>query len=280
MFSFPKGGLLGRIVRLAKEVSGFRIPVHAANASYFIILAVFPALVLIVSLLRYTSLDVHDLIGFVEGLLPPALLPEAELLILDTYNRASKAVVGLSAVTALWSASRGIYGLLTGFNAVYGVLESRGWLYTRLISVAYTFLFLLVLLLTLVLHVFGTGVVELLNRSQLPFFRFLTGVIDLRFFLLVGLQTALFTAMFMALPNQRNRLSASIPGALLSSIGWLVFSQLFSLYVEHFSNYGNLYGSVYALALSMLWLYFCISILFYGGVLNRLLSRPRDSRDP
>lgn len=274
MFSFPKGGLFGRIASLIKLLSGFRIPVHAANAGYFIILSVFPALVLTVSLLRYTTLDIHDLLGLLEGLLPQALLPDAELLILDTYRTASKAVVGLSALTALWSASRGIYGLLTGLNAVYGVSENRGWLYTRLISVVYTFAFLLVLLLTLVLHVFGTEVVELLKASRLPFFRFLTGFIDLRFFLLLFLQTAVFTAMFMVFPNKRNRFASSLPGALLASIGWLIFSQLFSVYVEHFSNYGKLYGSVYALALSMLWLYFCLSIVFYGGVLNRLLSRP------
>ena len=275
MFSCPKGGLLGRVSALIRQLSDYRISVHAANAGYFIILAVFPALVLVVSLLRYTSLDVHDLLGFLEGLLPPALLPEAEMLILDTYRTASKATVGLSAFTTLWAASRGIYSLLTGLNAVYGLSESRGWLYTRLISVVYTFLFLLVLLLTLVLHVFGTAVVELLSQSQMPFLRFLTGIIDLRFFLLLFLQTALFTAMFMVFPNHRYGFSASIPGALLSSIGWLVFSQLFSVYVEQLSNYGNLYGSVYALAVSMLWLYFCLSILFYGGTLNRLLLKNR-----
>ena len=272
MFSFPKGGLIGRGVRLFRKISGYRIPLYAANAGYFLILAVFPGLVLLSALLRYTQLDVHDLFAFLEGVVPRALLPEAELLILQIYRWADDALVGLSAVTALWSASRGIYSLLTGLNAVYAVSESRGWLYTRLISVIYTFLFLLVLLLTLVLHVFGTGVVELLDRSEAPFFRFLTGVLDLRFFLLVLLQTALFTAIFMVFPNQRNSFSASLPGALLSAIGWLVFSQLFSLYVERFTAYDNLYGSVYALALSMLWLYCCISILFYGGVLNRLLS--------
>ncbi len=271
MFSLPKGGLLGRSAALIRMLAGYRISVHAANAGYFIILAVFPTLILVLSLLRYTGLDVRDLIGFLEGFLPPALLPEAEALIMETYRSTSRATVGLSAFTALWAASRGIYSLLTGLNAVYGLSESRGWLYTRLISVVYTFLFLLVLLLTLVLHVFGTAVVELLSQSRLPFWRFLTGIIDLRFFLLLFLQTALFTAMFMVLPNHRYGFSASIPGALLSSIGWLVFSQLFSLYVEQISNYGNLYGSVYALAISMLWLYFCLSILFYGGALNRLL---------
>jgi membrane protein len=135
----------------------------------------------------------------------------------------------------------------------------------------YTFAFLLVLLLTLVLHVFGTGLLELMAGSSIPFFRFLSGVVDLRFFLLVFLQTALFAAMFMALPNRKNSLNDSLPGAFLASIGWLVFSHIFSLYVENFPTYSRIYGSVYAVALSMLWLYCCISIVFYGGILNRIL---------
>ena len=75
----------------------------------------------------------------------------------------------------------------------------------------------------------------------------------------------------MVLPNRKNRFSDSLPGAILASVGWLIFTQLFSLYVEHFGGYSNIYGSVYAVALSMLWLYCCLSILFYGGALNRLL---------
>ena len=271
MKELPKGGLLGKAVGCWRAVRKLHIPVHAANTGYFLILSVFPALVLILCLLRYTALDVHNFLGFLEGLIPAALLPEAELLIINTYENTSKTVVGISAVTALWSASRGIYGLLTGLNVIYRVPENRGYLQVRLISMAYTFLFLVVLLLTLILHVFGTGLLGVLSQSEAPFFRFLTGVVDLRFFLLVFLQTALFTAMFMALPNRKNTLGDSLPGALFASIGWLIFSHLFSLYVEHFPTYGRIYGSVYAVALSMLWLYFCISIVFYGGVLNRLL---------
>ena len=93
----------------------------------------------------------------------------------------------------------------------------------------------------------------------------------MRFFLLLLVQTVIFTAMYMVLPNEHNRLEYSLPGALLASIGWQVFSQAFSVYVEHFPSYANIYGSVYAVALSMLWLYFCLYILFFGGVLNRLL---------
>ncbi len=266
-----KSGFLNKTARVLKDLGGLHISVHAANASYFIILAMFPALVLLMSLLRYTPLDIHALIAMLEGLLPEALLPAAEKLILNTYQSTSTAVISLSAFTALWSASRGIYGLLTGLNAVYGVSESRGYLYTRFISVAYTFVFLVLLLLTLVFHVFGTTLLELVENAKSPLLRFLTDIIDLRFFLLVFLQTAVFTAMFMALPNQKNRFSDSLPGALLASVGWLVFSHLYSLYIDHFPSYSGIYGSVYGIALSMLWLYCCVSIVFYGGALNFFL---------
>lgn len=254
------------------QVRELRIPLHAANTGYFLILSVFPALVLLLSLLRNTALDVHSLLAFLEGFIPQALLPEAELLIMDVYEETSGTWLGISVLTALWSASRGIYGLLSGLNAIYHVPESRGYFRTRLLCVGYTFAFLIVLLLTLMLHVFGTDLLRFLQESPLPFFRFLTAIVDLRFFLLVFLQTALFCAMFMALPNRKNTLRESLPGALLASIGWLIFSHLFSVYVAHFPSYAGIYGSVYTIALSMLWLYFCIGIVFYGGVLNTLLE--------
>ncbi len=276
MKQLPTGGLLGKAQRVLQFIKSQEIPLHAANASYFIILAAFPALVLLLALLRYTPWDVHALLDLLSGILPQALLPMAERMILGLYQNSSGALVSLSAITALWAASRGVYGLLTGLNAIYDLPESRGYLYTRAISVVYTFLFLLVLLLTLVLHVFGNSLVSLLQASRHPVLRFLTDVIDLRFFLLLFLQTALFAAMFMALPNRRGSLGDSLPGAFLASIGWQLFSFGFSVYVDRFSRLAGLYGSVYTLALSMLWLYFCISILFYGGALNSLLMQKEE----
>ena len=273
MRELPRGGLIGKAVHLIRSVNRLDVPLYAANACYFIVLAVFPALLLLLGLLRYTPLEVERLGEMLQGILPEALLAPAEELILLTYDNTSGAAVGISAVTALWSASRGIYGLLTGLNAIYGVSEDRGYVYTRFISMLYTFAFLLVLLLTLSLHVFGTALVGFLENAGHPFFRFLADMIDLRFFLLLFLQTAIFTAMFMVLPNRRNRFGDSLPGALLASCGWLIFSNLYSVYVEHFARLSNVYGSVYAVALSMVWLYCCMSIVFYGGALNRYLMK-------
>lgn len=270
---FPKGGLFGKVHQVIRRVQAMNIGLHAANAGYFIVLSVFPALVLLLSLLRYTDLDAGDLLSFLDGVIPEALLPAAEKLIVSTYAYTSSAVVSVSAVSALWSASRGIYGLLLGLNAIYDVPEDRGYFYTRTISVFYTFLFLVVLLLTLLLNVFGESILQMLPPAQGALWEFLSEIVDFRFLLMLLLQTGLFTAMFMALPNRKNSFSDSFPGAIFASGGWLLFSNLFSVYVDHFSGYASVYGSVYALALSMLWLYVCLWLLFGGGALNKLLMQ-------
>lgn len=271
MKQFPKGGVIGKTARIFRWIAELKIPLYASHASFFIALSVFPALVLLLGLLRYTGLQVQTLIQMLEGLFPKALLPSVERLIVNTYKGTSGAVLSVSAITALWSASRGIHGVLTGLNAIYGVQEDRSSLRTRLLSVVYTFAFLLVLLLTLLLHVFGTEIVGMLSGQGSPVVELLKNLVDLRIFLPL-VQTALFTAMFMVMPNRRNRLADSLPGALLASVGWLTFSDLYSWYVEHFAALSNIYGSVYAVALSLLWLYFCISIVFYGGALNHWLK--------
>lgn len=256
-------------------LSSVHIPQLAANTGYFIVLSVFPALLLVLSALSFTGMKLEDLLGLLESLLPQALMGAARELIYNVYDNASGAVAGLSALTALWSASRGIYGLLTGLNAIYGVSEDRGYFYTRFISVLYTFAFEVVILLTLVLHVFGNAIVSFLQGIDLPVVRLLMSILDLRFVFLLVLQSLLFTLMFMVLPNRRNGFWESLPGGLFSCIGWMLFSNLYSVYVTHFPSYANIYGSVYAIAISMLWLYCCLEILFFGGALNRLLMKNR-----
>ena len=276
MKQFSQENWLRKLRRMIRAVFRMRISLYASHASYFIILAVFPLLVLLLSLLRYIGLDVNDFTQALDGVIPAALLPTVTKVIYSTYQATSGAVVSISAITALWSASRGVYGLMTGLNAIYKVSENRGYWYTRGISVVYTFLFLVVLVLTLMLHVFGNTLLSLIPTEESPFWYFLTEVIDLRFFVLLAIQTALFTAVFMVFPNKRNQFFESLPGALLASCGWLIITDLFSTYVAYFPNYANIYGSVYAVALAMLWLYSCITIVFYGGALNYLLAHSEE----
>ena len=254
-------------------LSSVHIPHLAANTGYFIILSVFPALLLILSGLRFTGLSVDTLLEILGMVLPQALMGTARELVYSVYENASGAVAGLSALTALWSSSRGVYGLLVGLNTIYGVSEDRGYFYTRAISILYTFAFEVVILLTLVLHVFGGTLTSFFQGIPNPAIQKLMNILDLRFGVLLVLQSLLFTLMFMIFPNRRNGFWESLPGGLFSCIGWMLFSNLYSVYVTHFPSYSNIYGSVYAIAISMLWLYCCLEILFFGGALNRLLMK-------
>lgn len=266
-----KGGFFAKVAAHVRYVLDLRIPLYASHASFFIVLAAFPGLVLLLSLLRYTGLEVGELTQLLEGLIPDALLPGAKRLIHTTYRGTTGAAVSLSAATALWSASRSFQGICTGLNSIYEVKEDRGYLRTRLMSVVYTFLFLVLLVLTLVLQVFGKSLGYVPpGKSGLALV--LQELLGMRFFVLLALQSMVFTAMFMFLPNRKNRFWDCLPGALVSSVGWLLFSDLYSVYVVYFGGLSNVYGSVYVLALSLLWLYWCICILFYGAALNRYLQ--------
>ena len=257
-------------------VAKLKIPVYASHASFFIALAIFPLLVLLMGLLRYVGMGTETLMQLLQGVIPEALMPSAKRLIANTYRSTTGTVLSISALTALWSAGRGVHGLRNGLNSVYGVTENRGYFYTRAVSMVYTLLFLVVLLLTLILHVFGASILQLLPAGDSGLLLLLESVVDLRFFVLLGVQTILFTAIFMVLPNKRNKLGDSFPGAVLTSLGWLIFSDLYSIYVDNFAGLSNVYGSVYAVALSLLWLYFCVSIVFFGGALNHWLMRHQE----
>ena len=89
------------------------------------------------------------------------------------------------------------------------------------------------------------------------------------------LQFGVFTMMYKFLPNEKVRFIHALPGAALTVVGWLAFSKVYSLYITHFSHIAGIYDSLYSLALGMLWLYLCISVIFYGGALNHYcMDRP------
>lgn len=261
-----------RLEKILRFLRPMAIPIHSAYTSFFLILSLFPSLLLFLGLLKYTDLTMDSLLAFLEGFVPQALLPTAQALLRASYENSTGAVVSVSAVAALWSASRGMFGLVGGLHAIYSNAMTLGYWRRRILCMVYTFLFLIVLALTLVAHVFGTAILDYLCMTTSPGVLLVMNWIDLRFLLLLLLQTALFTGLYALLSGLRRPLRDCFPGAVLASLGWLLFSKLFSLYVEHFSNYSNIYGSVYALALGMLWLYFCICIVFYGSAFNRWLE--------
>ena len=262
-----------RIAREIREIRSLHITTYAGYAGYFMILSLFPTLVLMLGILRYTPLKPEDLMDLLEGFLPATLADDAWGVLMAAYENSSRTVISLSALAAVWSAGKGIYGLMKGLNAIYGATEHRGWIRTRLLCGVYLVFFLLVLLLTLVLHVFGSTLVTFLHHRGGKLAALARQLGGLRYFLLVAVQTLLFTALFMFLPDRNNRFCDSLPGALFASFGWMTVSGFFGIYVDRFSGYARIFGSVYTVAIAMLWLYICVNTLFFGGVLNRYLMK-------
>ena len=224
-------------VRFIRRIASFRVPLYAANASFYLVLSVFPAILLVLALLPHTGLTEAHLLSALHGVIPSVFEPALEWVIRDLGSNSSLTLIPVSAIMAIWSSSRGVYCIKTGLNAIYGERESRGYVYTRLVSVLYTVLLLAALLLTLVLHVFGSQLTAWIAGKHVPILRLLSRVLRFRGLVLFALLTLLFWAILCVFPNRRIPLLRALPGAAGASLGWLVFSSLFSVYVQHFGSY-------------------------------------------
>lgn len=256
-----------------RRISSYHVSLYAANASFYIILSVFPAIMLVLSLLPYTSFSEEDLLSAINSVIPSILEPLFAYIVKDLSGSATGALVSISALVAIWSSSRGVYCIQVGLNAICGTKESRSYVHMRLISMCYMVLLIAALLLTLAINVFGHQLSAYLLEQSLPVVRFWGHVLQFRGLILLFLLSALFTAIFCVFPNRKSTPRRTFPGALAAAFGWLAFSSLFSYYVRNFGDYSVFYGSLSTIAIGMLWLYICISILFYGGVLNQLLDQ-------
>ena len=199
--------------------------------------------------------------------------PLFEDLLDGLYDVQPVSLISISAVTVVWSSSKGMYSLLLGLNAVDGVTETRGYLRLRLLGILCTLGMLLALVVTLLLNVYGKSLLRLLSAGGGFAARLLEFTMqELHLYSTVFLMIV-FTLFYLVLPNRRRRLTRALPGALGAAIAWNVFSSALSFYVNHFPRASSLYGSLTLLLFSLLWLYICISIIFYGALFNRLLER-------
>ena len=265
---------LSKIVqKTVKELRRAQIPVYAAGAAFFLVLSFLPLTTLLLAVLQYTLFRPADVLALLSRIAPDEVLPLFERFLLRSYQTSGAAVISVSAIAAAWSASKGLYGMAKGLNAVLELPETRGYVRVRLLCLGHMLLFVLGLVLTLLFHVFGQKLLSLLTEKGLGLARLAAFLLEhLQLYSLV-LLTALFCVLYLALPNRRQKLSAVFPGALCAAAAWLAFSALFSVYVNHFAKGFALYGSLAVLVMTMLWVYICVEIVFYGAMINRLIAK-------
>lgn len=262
--------------RFSKKLNEDAVGAYAAQATFFIILSFFPFVMFLLTLLQYLPFSQEQLAGFTLTLLPGDVDRMVRSVLEELYEKASGAVISITAVVSLWSAAKGILSLTRGLNSIYDTGETRNYLLLRLRATLYTLAFVGILVVTLGVLVFGSSIYDWLMTLVPHELDVALRIISLRSLVGFGLLTGFFLLMYLFLPNRHSRIRDELPGAALSAGGWLAFSYIYSYYIEHLGNFSYLYGSLTAVVLLILWLYFCMYILFFGAELNVFLKEWRD----
>ena len=243
------------------------VAAYAAQTAYFIMLSFFPFIILLVTLIQYTSLTPENIYRVAQVLFPPSMDTFIQGLIDEVYSRTA-VTISLSAIMTAWSAGKGFMGLIQGMNMIYNVEERRNYIILRLQSALYTVVFVVAIILSLVVLVFGNSLHKVAVEYA-PILTYVTEIIlRLKGIVAIGILAVLFMVLYRFVPNRTVRLFRQAPGALFSAVCWYVFSIVFSLYVEYSPGLINMYGSLTTIVLVMLWLYFCMYIILIGAEIN------------
>ncbi|MDF2542762.1 MAG: putative rane protein [Herbinix sp.] len=265
------------------------VAASSAQAAFFIIISFFPFIMLLLSIVQYLPFQESTLLRTFTQIFPKAVNSLIVSVITEIYHKASGTIVSITAISALWSASKGFLAIMKGLNSVYGINETRHYILLRVISTFYTLIFAIMLIATMILFVFGNRL-YLWIEQRIPILRDLALlIISLRTFLGLLILLVFFLIIYIVIPNRDSRMTKELPGAIVCAAGWMGFSYAYSYYIDNFANYSSTYGSLTAIVLFMLWMYFCMYILFIGAEINmmfenkevikkvKLLYRKRDS---
>ena len=255
LFSFIRRGLDDNIM------------MYAAQAAYYLVLSAIPFIILLLSVVQYIiPLNRADVLAAVPDLLSPTLKTFIEEIINEIFSKPMLSLISFSAVTTLWSASRGFAATERGIKSIYKIPKRKFFIADILISLLYTLIFIAMIILSLVAIVFERTIISILG-NRLPW---LSININLSQYILFYILMVLFFAVIYASFSSRKiQFRRHLPGAVFTASAWIFFSFVFSIYI----NYSRIYGSLTAIVLLMLWIYSCVTILLFGAEINTELIR-------
>ena len=262
-------GLILRGKQIYDKFSKDEMTVYAAQASFFTIIAAFPFIMLLMAMIQLIpTITKSNLLQVITSLVPANLKSLVFGVVENIYTNSPATVLSVTAIAAIWSASRGMLSIERGLNRVFGKQKKRNYVVTRMICAGYTIIFMLICILTLVLLVLGSSIQGFVEHHFPVVAEITHYVISFRTVLL----TICFTFLYTYVPEKKQHFKKQLPGAIFSTLGWIAFSFAFSIYFNNFSNFSVMYGSLTAIVLLMLWLYVCICILFLGAEINYFYS--------
>lgn len=267
--------VFGKVNSLARIVGSHHTGAYAAQAAYFFVLSLIPIILLLLTLVQFTPVTRPDVMEAVTQVFPSSV--EGLIVsIVDQVYAQSGGVIPVTIIVALWSAGKGVLSMTSGLNLIYENTETRNYIYLRFRASFYTVIFILAIVLSLTLSVFGNSISLIVYEHAPVLTRVMDFIIRIRTLLTLVVLTLFWDMVYKFLPNRTNlsktTMKQQLPGAVFTSCGWLLISFVFSVYLDIFTGFSSMYGSLTTIILIMLWLYFCMYVILLGGELNALLE--------
>lgn len=270
-----------RLIKLKNLIKWFlnrldrhRVGASAAHTAFFIMLSFIPCIILLFSLLQFTSIERVDILTMIQRIVPREMQVFCTGIVKEAYSKTAT-TVSVSALATLWSAGRGLMALTQGLQWIAGIREERNYIAVRIRSACYTLLLLLAIILLLLFGVFGNSLLNFVV-ARIPVAVYAVKAIKkIRNIFLLLFATVIFALIYRFMPGEHRKIFYHMPGAVISSIGWFVFSALFSIYLDEFNGFSDMYGSLTTIVFIMLWLYFGMYITLIGAEINHMIAEFR-----
>lgn len=261
---------------LAKRIREMDVIGLGAQLAFFFLLSIFPLLLFLITLLPYLNLTKDQVYDFLVQIMPAEIYVLIEETLNEILTTQNTGLLSFGIIATIWSASLGMDALIKSLNFSYGVKESRPLLVSRGMSIVLTILMIFILITALVLPIFG-------HQIGLFIFTYLgqeEGFLELwaaiRFIIPSLIIFIVCSVIYWVAPNIRLDLKSVLTGAVFTTIGWLILSYAFSIYINNFGNFSATYGSIGGIIILMLWLYLSAMLLLIGGQVNAVMQGRRD----
>ncbi len=267
--------ILRNFNRFIGEVAKDHVSAYAAQSAFFTMLSLFPITMLLMTLVRITPVTQGDIIQIAYEVFPKTISGTMISIIDEVYSQTGTSI-SISILVTMWSAGKGVMAISNGLNTIKGITETRNYIWVRVRAAVYTVILVVSVILSLVLLGFGNSISLLVNQ-YVPMFGYVVDfLIEIRTILMICVIILVATMVYQYLPNRRGKIKYQVPGAIFTAFGWMFASFIFSIYMDVFRGFSNMYGSLTTIVLIMLWLYFCIYVILLCGEINVLIEEHLD----
>lgn len=252
-----------------KQLKKHHVNEYAIQCAYYVILSFIPFLILLFSLIQFTTIGKDTIFFWIKDIFPGNISGFIEGIIKEASFK-SVGTLSISIVFTIWSAGRGFFALCKGFDSIYETPKEYNYWFLKLKSMVCILIFIVMIIVVLLLVTFGRTIVDFLQNRFMGLSTTLNIILKLRALWQFLILFAVFLLMYKFVPKHKVKLKEQIPGAVFSAISWYALSFAFSVYLDVFKNFSVIYGSLTSIMLLMIWVYWCMYILLLGAEINTL----------